>query len=76
MTDPFTLSMILIVVLALSGLSVGLAMMSGSFLYLIMKDLVFPRGLIHRLRLKPCFRAYSTAIRFLLFHCSFLPQIL
>jgi C4-dicarboxylate transporter DctM subunit len=44
MTDPFTLSMILIVVLALSGLSVGLAMMSGSFLYLIMKDLVFPRG--------------------------------
>jgi C4-dicarboxylate transporter DctM subunit len=44
MTDPFVLSMILIVVLALGGLSVGLAMMSGSFLYLILKDMVFPRG--------------------------------
>jgi tripartite ATP-independent transporter DctM subunit len=37
MTDPFTLSMILIVALALSGLSVGLAMMCGSFIYLILK---------------------------------------
>jgi tripartite ATP-independent transporter DctM subunit len=44
MTDPFTLSMILIVVLALFGLSVGLAMMSGSFLYLILMDQKFPRG--------------------------------
>jgi tripartite ATP-independent transporter DctM subunit len=44
MTDPFTLSMILIVVLALFGISVGLAMMSGSILYLILKDLQFPRG--------------------------------
>jgi len=44
MTDPFLLSMILIVVLALGGLSVGLAMMSGSFLYLILKDLTFSRG--------------------------------
>lgn len=44
MIDPFTLSMILIVALALAGLSVGLAMMCGSFLYLIMMDLRFPRG--------------------------------
>jgi tripartite ATP-independent transporter DctM subunit len=44
MIDPFTLSMILIVVLALAGLSVGLAMMSGSLLYLILMDLQFPRG--------------------------------
>ena len=44
MIDPFTLSMILIVALAVSGLSVGLAMMSGSFLYLTLQDQVFPRG--------------------------------
>lgn len=44
MIDPFSISMILIVALALSGLSVGLAMMSGSFLYLILMDLRFPRG--------------------------------
>lgn len=44
MIDPFTLSMILIVALALAGLSVGLAMMSGSLLYLIMMDIRFPRG--------------------------------
>lgn len=37
MIDPFTLAMIMIVALAVSGLSVGLAMMSGSFLYLILK---------------------------------------
>lgn len=44
MIDPFTLSMILIVALALGGLSVGLAMMSGSFLYLILMDISHPRG--------------------------------
>jgi len=44
MIDPFTLSMILITVLALFGLSVGLAMMCGSFLYLIMMDQMYPRG--------------------------------
>ena len=44
MFDPFTLSMVLIAALALCGLSVGLAMMCGSFLYLILKDLTFPRG--------------------------------
>lgn len=44
MSDPFILSMVLIVALALSGLSVGLAMMSGSFVYLILMDMQFPRG--------------------------------
>lgn len=44
MIDPFAISMILIVALAVSGLSVGLSMLSGSFIYLIMKDLQFPRG--------------------------------
>ncbi|MCI5109420.1 MAG: TRAP transporter large permease [Marivita sp.] len=44
MIDPFTLSMVLIVALALAGLSVGLAMMSGSMLYLILMDMQFPRG--------------------------------
>lgn len=44
MLDPFTLSMVLIVVLALCGISVGLAMFSGSFLYLILMDMRFPRG--------------------------------
>jgi len=44
MSDPFLLSMILIVAMALSGLSVGLAMMSGSFVYLILMDMQFPRG--------------------------------
>lgn len=37
MIDPFTLTLILIVALIVSGLSVGLAMMSGSFLYLLLK---------------------------------------
>lgn len=37
MTDPFVLSMLLIVTLSIAGLSVGLAMMSGSFLYLVLK---------------------------------------
>ena len=37
MTDPFTLAMLLIVALSVAGLSVGLAMMCGSFLYLLLK---------------------------------------
>lgn len=37
MTDPFILSMLLIVGLVISGLSMGLAMQSGSFLYLKLK---------------------------------------
>ncbi|MBL1405787.1 MAG: TRAP transporter large permease [Rhizobiales bacterium] len=37
MIDPFTLTLIMIVALVVSGLSVGLAMMSGSFMYLLLK---------------------------------------
>ncbi|MEC7764997.1 MAG: TRAP transporter large permease [Pseudomonadota bacterium] len=37
MIDPFTLSLILIVALTLMGASVGLAMIAGSFVYLIFK---------------------------------------
>lgn len=44
MIDPFTISMVLIVVLALFGISVGIAMFSGSMLYLILMDQKFPRG--------------------------------
>lgn len=44
MIDPFTLSMVLIAVLALFGISVGIAMFSGSMLYLILQDMQFPRG--------------------------------
>ncbi|MBV0912061.1 TRAP transporter large permease [Anianabacter salinae] len=39
MLDPFTLSIALIVALTVTGLSVGLAVMSGSFLYLILRGL-------------------------------------
>ena len=38
MVDPFIISLILIAALAVMGLSVGLAMMSGSFIYLILKQ--------------------------------------
>ena len=37
MIDPFTLALILIVALTLMGASVGLAMIAGSFVYLIFK---------------------------------------
>lgn len=37
MIDPFTVSMVLIVALSVAGLSVGIAMMCGSFIYLLMK---------------------------------------
>ena len=37
MTDPFVLAIILIAVLSLGGLTVGLAVMCGSFLYMILK---------------------------------------
>ncbi len=39
MIDPFTLAVILIVALSLSGLSIGLAVMSGSFMYLMLRGL-------------------------------------
>ncbi|GAB5505310.1 MAG: TRAP transporter large permease [Rhizobiaceae bacterium] len=39
MIDPFTLAVIVIVALSLSGLSIGLAVMAGSFMYLILRGL-------------------------------------
>lgn len=39
MIDPFTLAVIVIVALSLSGLSIGLAVMAGSFVYLILRGL-------------------------------------
>ncbi|MCC0077491.1 MAG: TRAP transporter large permease [Rhodobacter sp.] len=37
MTDPFTITVILIVALAIMGQSIGIAMLSGSFVYLLLK---------------------------------------
>jgi len=37
MTDPFTIAVILIVALAVMGQSIGIAMLSGSFVYLLLK---------------------------------------
>lgn len=39
MTDPFTISLILIAALALMGLSIGFAMLCGSFVYLMVRGL-------------------------------------
>ncbi|MCA2010951.1 TRAP transporter large permease [Cereibacter sphaeroides] len=39
MTDPFTLSMVLIVALAIMGQSIGVSMLAGSFVYLLAKGL-------------------------------------
>ena len=39
MTDPFTVSMVLIVALAIMGQSIGVSMLAGSFVYLLLKGL-------------------------------------
>ena len=39
MIDPFTLSMVLIVALAVMGQSIGISMLAGSFVYLLAKGL-------------------------------------
>jgi tripartite ATP-independent transporter DctM subunit len=39
MPDPFTLSLLLILALAVMGLSIGLAMLCGAFVYLMMRGL-------------------------------------
>ncbi len=57
MTDPFTLSMIMIVVLAVCGLSVGLAMMCGSFIYLMMKG--FDPSIASETLLQGLFNGYT-----------------
>lgn len=57
MTDPFNLSMILIVALSVMGLSVGLAMMCGSFLYLLLKG--FDPSLATETLLQGIFNGYT-----------------
>ena len=57
MTDPFTLSIVLIVALTLGGLSVGLAVMSGSFLYMILKG--FDPSLATESLLQGLFNGYT-----------------
>lgn len=57
MTEPFALAMMLIVALAVSGLSVGLAMMCGSFLYLILAG--FDPSLATETLLQGIFNSYT-----------------
>ncbi|PHP65901.1 permease [Zhengella mangrovi] len=57
MTDPFTLAMLLIVALSVAGLSVGLAMMCGSFLYLLLKG--FDPSLATETLLQGLFNGYT-----------------
>ncbi|WP_346913632.1 TRAP transporter large permease [uncultured Roseibium sp.] len=57
MTDPFVLSLILIVALALSGLSIGLAMICGSSIYLILKG--FDPSIASETLLQGLFNSYT-----------------
>ncbi|MBD1547770.1 TRAP transporter large permease [Roseibium aggregatum] len=57
MTDPFLLSLILIIALALSGLSIGLAMICGSTLYLILKG--FDPSIAAETLLQGLFNSYT-----------------
>ncbi len=57
MTDPFVLSLILIVALALSGLSIGLAMICGSSIYLILKG--FDPSIAAETLLQGLFNSYT-----------------
>lgn len=57
MTDPFLLSLVLIVALALSGLSIGLAMICGSSLYLILKG--FDPSIAAETLLQGLFNSYT-----------------
>lgn len=57
MVDPFILSMILIVALTTMGLSVGLSMMSGSFVYLILK--AYDPSIATEQMLQGLFNAYT-----------------
>ncbi|WP_417678909.1 TRAP transporter large permease [Roseibium sp.] len=57
MTDPFVLSLILIVALALSGLSIGLAMICGSTIYLVLKG--FDPSIASETLLQGLFNSYT-----------------
>ncbi|MFZ2102416.1 MAG: TRAP transporter large permease, partial [Oricola sp.] len=57
MIDPFTLSLILIVALSLSGLSIGIAMICGSTVYLAMKG--FDPSIAAETLLQGLFNSYT-----------------
>jgi len=57
MIDPFLLTLILIVALALSGLSIGLAMICGSSIYLILKG--FDPSIASETLLQGLFNSYT-----------------
>jgi len=57
MTDPFTLSLVLIVALSLSGLSIGIAMICGSTVYLAMKG--FDPSIAAETLLQGLFNSYT-----------------
>ncbi len=57
MTDPFTVSLILIVALSLSGLSIGIAMICGSTVYLAMKG--FDPSIASETLLQGLFNSYT-----------------
>lgn len=57
MIEPFTVTLILIVVLALSGLSIGLAMICGSSVYLILKG--FDPSIASETLLQGLFNSYT-----------------
>ncbi len=57
MTDPFILSLILIAVLAVMGLSVGIAMLCGSFVYLMLKG--FDPSLAAETMMQGLFNGYT-----------------
>ena len=57
MIDPFLLTMVTIVALTVMGLPVGLSMMSGSFLYLLLKG--FDPSLVSEAMLQGLFNGYT-----------------
>lgn len=57
MTDPFTISLVLIAALALMGLSVGISMLCGSFVYLLLKG--FDPSLAAETMMQGLFNGYT-----------------
>ncbi|CAG1014003.1 MAG: TRAP transporter large permease [Rhizobiaceae bacterium] len=57
MTDPFTLSLVLIVLLSVCGLSIGIAMICGSTVYLVLKG--FDASIAAETLLQGLFNSYT-----------------
>lgn len=57
MTDPFTLSLVLIVLLSVCGLSIGVAMICGSTVYLVLKG--FDASIAAETLLQGLFNSYT-----------------